>query len=112
MRNWAESDKLWQCDTCAITIVYEEICQAPTTGVVMCPECWVQWRTPEDGQIPPEPLLCGECGRGMLPLEHLTTSIVTGERYCATCVEEIPLDEFEQAVGGLLGILEDTNEEG
>lgn len=114
MRAWdIVKGKKWLCSTCGIVLAYAELYQTKTSGTVMCEDCWKQWADSHN-DINDPPMLCDECGRGMIPLEHLTSGAWANmnERFCTGCSSEMNEEDVDQAIGGLLGILEDTDEEG
>ncbi len=113
MQNWPES-KRWQCPTCLDILTLDEIWQQPGTGATLCRTCFFEWdHAGLFGALRrPDPSLCEECGRGMLPLETVRSSshqLQLG--LCASCVE-IPEEEANAALVGMLSILEETDEDG
>lgn len=113
MPNWPDT-KRWQCPTCLDILTHDEIWQQRTTGATLCRTCFFEWDESRawQGLNRPEPQLCEECGRGMAPLETVGASS-NGFRteLCSSCLE-VPEDEANAALAGMLSILEETNEEG
>lgn len=108
MSKWA--NKLWQCATCSDLLSYTEIHQQASVGSLLCKDCFEVFG---DGNPQIQPRLCDECGEGIAysTLEEATDWSGAGARVdvCVSCSVELPPDEEDEAIMGLMRILTETD---
>ena len=116
MRDWASSGRRWACTCCLDILDYHEIYQAEGTSPILCGECarlLNGHRGVEPVRFNEIPLLCDECGNGLIPLESIALDGWGPDgKFCQVCAGEYERIDIDGTIEGLLSILGDTDEEG
>lgn len=104
--------RLWQCEICSDILGYNDIHQQANSGSVLCKDCFDLYHVMGDEQQVP-PRLCEECGTG---IGRSVLAQSTGWKghgrlidLCLSCSAGVDPEEEDEAIMGLLNILNQTD---